>query len=149
MVPIDFLSISVLLLVAWRGYRKGILAGLGNLLGLMVGVRVGLYLGDEVKRWFISYPGFPFVQFLPLFCIFLASIMLMRLAVFLTQAMIDDKSLGTLGSVLGACADLVAYGTLMGIGLWMIRDVVKPGGKFMTVALYQVGEWSLAWIRNF
>lgn len=145
MEVVDVIWIGLLLWAAWRGYQQGLWMGLAGLVGLVLGIWTGLTLAEKLQAWLAWGPSSIAVRALFFICIFVLSILLIRMAARIVKAVLNLTPLSWMDSLLGATFSVLVWGSLLSVSLWVLQETIGLEHSLIGTLLHSTGTWIAGW----
>lgn len=112
---IDIFFVLIIVLAAWKGYKKGLIIELFTVLAVFAGLYAGLHLSDAVTRWLYGI-GWEW-KYLPTFSFFLCFLGIGAMLYFggkVLDRVIRVAQLGLLNRLIGMLLSMVTSVLLLG-----------------------------------
>ena len=129
-MPIDIITLLLLVMAIWKGYSRGLIVALFSFIGVIIGLAAALKCSVLVADWLntktdISNTWLPFVSF---GLVIVVVILLLRAAANLIEAALDVVLLGWLNKAGGILLYLAGYMLVYSVVLFYITEMglLKP-----------------------
>ncbi len=124
MVAMDLVYIGLLILGAFKGFKKGLILEVFSILALVLAVIGAFKLLDEGIIWLTRSFGkpHPFIPFLSFIMIFIAIILGVNVIGRLTKGLVNLAFLGWIDQVFGSVLGIVKWTFGISLVLWLMHS---------------------------
>ena len=121
-MAIDFITLILLVLAVWKGYRRGLIVAIFSFVAILVGLAAAVKLSVVMASWLaentnISARWLPFISFI---AVMIIVIIIIQLVARLIQASVELISLGWLNRLAGIVFYLAIYLLIYSIVLFYL-----------------------------
>ena len=150
---LDLVIVVLLLLAAWRGFRKGLIVGVATFVGIVAGLFAGYYGANRVadvlsESWDVQASTLQGIGF---FIAFVGVLFAVYLLGKLIEKAVDLVALGLVNKGLGALFGLAKTGLLLSVAIYFLnltfgKDEWLPQQEVRKAVIYPVISDAAAWL---